>query len=181
MNDVIKQTSHILTLTTEAERQLLSKLAKEVKPGGLIVEIGALYGGVTAVLALSAPQCKVITIDNFSWHPDGEPVTSPLNVKKNMESVGADNVDIIHATSQAAFLTWNKKPIDLLWIDGGHSFKYVYFDLYNYGRHAQVVALHDFGNPAWPDIGRAINVFLSREKGWTLDTFVDMVAVLRRK
>lgn len=180
MNTFTKQASVIPSLTTEAERDALSKLAQAVKKDGLIVEIGALYGGVTAVLALSAPDAHVISIDNFSWHPEGMPKTSPELVYKNLKSVGVSNVEVIHATSQEAYLKW-KRPIDLLWIDGGHSFKFVYFDLYNYGKFAQVIALHDYGNPTWPDIARAINVFLSREKDWTFDTFTDSVAVLRRK
>lgn len=180
MNDVISQTQSIYSLTTVKEREALSKLAKEVKPGGLIVEIGALYGGVTAVLALSNPQAKVISIDNFSWHPEGYPVTSKEMVLENMNSVGVNNVDVIAATSQETFLKWDR-DIDLLWIDGGHSFKFVYFDLYNYGKRSKVIALHDYGNPAWHDIERAINIFLSRESGWRFEKVVDMVAILRRK
>jgi precorrin-6B methylase 2 len=180
MNEFVKKASKVPTLTSIEERELLSKLAQEVKPGGLIVEIGALYGGVTAVLALSAPEAQVITIDNFSWHPDGFPETSPKLLLENMAIVDVHNVKVIHATSQEASLNWNKH-VDLLWIDGGHDFKTVYFDLYTYGQFANVIALHDYGNPAWSGVQRAINIFLSRDKGWYFDKSVELVAVLRRK
>lgn len=180
MNDIVKKASIIPTLTTINERELLSNLASKVPAKGLIVEIGALYGGVTAVLALSAPEASVVTIDNFSWCPPGFPETSRETVIENMKYVGADNVSVITGTSQEVFLTWGHR-IDLLWIDGGHSFKYVYFDLYNYGKLSNVIALHDYGNEAWPDIKKAIDIFLAKEKEWRFDNQVDMVAVLRRK
>lgn len=167
----------IYSITTDAERELLAKLAKQVPVGGVIVEIGALYGGVTAVLALSAPKAEVFTIDNFSWSPEGFPVSSRERLLDNMKAVGAKNVTVLEMTSKQAFKEWTNN-IDLLWIDGGHDFKTVYHDLYNFSLFSRVIALHDYKNPIWPDIEQAIQVFLSSDPYWQLTNNVDMVAVL---
>ena len=69
--DAVVRASPVYSIATEEERGCLAQLAREVPDQGLIVEIGCLYGGVTAVLALSNPSAAVIAIDDFSWHPGG--------------------------------------------------------------------------------------------------------------
>ena len=166
--------------TSIAERQLLSSLAIEVPDKGLIVEIGCLYGGCTAVLALSNQQAQVISIDNFSWTPEGYPFASAERASNNLLKLGAQNFTIIEKTSRDASNNWDRL-INLLWIDGGHSFDFVYFDLSFYSHFSNVIALHDYDNPAWSSIREAVEAFLSIDPYWYIDTIVDMVVVLRRK
>jgi predicted O-methyltransferase YrrM len=180
LNDVLARAGVIYSITTEAERGCLAQLAREVPDQGLMVEIGCLYGGVTAVLALSNPSAAVIAIDDFSWHPEGMPVNSAAMVLDNMRSVGVDNVTIIEGDSRGQHKAWARK-IDLLWIDGGHSFEYVRSDLFNFAKWCEVIALHDYENPEeWMGITRAVGLFLERHRNWYLDQVVGMVAVLRR-
>jgi precorrin-6B methylase 2 len=178
----VEKASSIPTLTDVNERELLSQLAKEVPPTSIILEIGCLYGGVTAVLALSNPNAVVYCIDNFSWHPEGFPPTGKKVLLENMQFVGVHNVSVIEGTSQQAGRLWQTN-ISLLWIDGGHDFKTVYHDLVTFGHYANVIALHDYDNPAWKDIRQAVETFLSKPENsnWYLDQVVGMVAVLRKK
>ncbi len=171
--------STIFSLTEENERECLKRLAGEVPAGGLIVEIGSLYGGTTAVLALAKPEARVITIDDFGWHPEGEEPTSPTALMENMAKVGVKNVEVIEGDSRTIGKNW-AKLIDLIFIDGGHSFEYVYPDLCNFAPHAQVVALHDYDNPFWETVRRAVKDFLSWNAEWKLAEVVGTVAVLRR-
>ncbi|HLE91902.1 MAG TPA: hypothetical protein VI753_12190, partial [Anaerolineales bacterium] len=67
-----------------------------------------------------------------------------------------------------------------LWIDGGHSYDYVHADLENFGPHAQVIAVHDYKNPAWATIEKAINDFIVDHPEWAISEVVGMVAVLRK-
>ena len=178
--DAVTRASAIYSITTEEERGCLAQLAREVPDQGLIVEIGCLYGGVTAVLALSNPNAAVIAIDDFSWHPDGMPVNSAIMVLENMRSVGADNVTIIEGDSRSQHKAWARK-IDLLWIDGGHSFEYVRSDLFNFAKWCDVIALHDYQNPAaWMGITKAVSMFLQENPNWQMDKVVGMIVVLRR-
>lgn len=167
--------------TSVAERRLLSELAKQVPDGGVILEIGGLYGGTTAVLALSNPKAQIFTMDDFSWTPEGYPVASKMRFESNMASLNIRNVIALEGDSKVLISHWNKK-INLLWIDGGHSFSYVYSDLYNYSKYTNVIALHDYKNPAWDTIEKAINIFLNKyHDTWEFAENVEMVAVLRRK
>lgn len=180
MNNVIEKASSVPAWTEISERELLSKLSREVPVNGLIVEIGCLYGGTTAVLALSNPDAKVISIDNFSWTPEGYQKTSKELAENNLSELGISNVKVKEGDSRRLGRTWNE-PIDFLWIDGGHSYQFVYSDLYLFGLHAKVIALHDYDNPAWASIRQAVETFIGKFPYWYVDEVVGMVCVLRRK
>lgn len=165
--------------TEDVERELLAKLAADVKSKGLIVEIGALYGGTTAVLAKAAPKAKVISIDEFSWTPEGYPKATKELLETHLKEVGVKNVTVIEGKSEDVGRTWDKH-IDLCFIDGGHSYQYVYADLCNFAPHADVVACHDFKNPFWPTIEQAISDFIQLHPEWDLAETAGTVAVLRR-
>ena len=171
-------TEPIYSITTEAERDCLSRLAKEVKAGGLIVEVGTLFGGVTSVLAKSAQKARVISMDDYSWTPEGTP-NSPALVHALLDEAGIANVELLQGDSRQLCKGWNQ-PIDLLFIDGGHSYEFVYSDLYNFGRHAEVIALHDYNNPIWLSVRKAIEAFIAKDRIWQIAEVVDMVATLRK-
>lgn len=165
--------------TSAEERALLERLSAEVPAGGQIVEIGCLYGGTTAVLALANPAAWVTSIDDFSWTPPGYPDVSPEHTRENLSKVGAFNVDVVKADSREACKEW-KKHINLLWVDGGHSFEFVYSDLYNFGKFADVIAVHDYKNPAWASIEKAIETFMAKFPVWRITEVIGMIAVLRK-
>lgn len=178
--DAVEDARSLWPLTEINERECMAKLAEEVSPGGLIVEIGSLYGGMTAVLGLANPEAKIVSIDDYSWHPTGFPSTSKKLLVANMKKVGVANVTAREGDSREIGKTWKRK-IDLLWIDGGHSYDYVHADLENFGPHAQVIAAHDYKNPAWATIEQAINEFIRDHPEWSVSEVVGMVAVLKRK
>ena len=92
IKDVIKKAEAVRPLTEINERECLARVAGEVPDGGLIVEIGCLYGGTTAVLALAKPTAEVRVIDVFDWHPLDDVPTSPELLMQNMASIGVTNV-----------------------------------------------------------------------------------------
>lgn len=187
IREVIKKAEVLRPLTEIDERECLARLAMEVKPRSeghnkrpTIVEIGCLYGGTTAVLALANPDADVICIDTFEWHPEDDVPTSEELLYSNMEKVGVKNVTVITGDSRVVWKTWREK-IDLLFIDGGHSFEWVYSDLSHFAPFSQVIALHDYGNPFWRSIRQAVDQHLKENPNWRLAEVVGTVAVLRRR
>lgn len=167
------------TFTTETERMALQSMASKVGNGGVIVEIGSLYGGTTAILARSAPYAEVFTIDNFSWTPDGMIKPTAALLRENMQAMGIDNVTVIEGDSRQIGRQW-RRPIDLLWIDGGHSFQFVHSDLTRFGKYATIIAAHDYNNPEWPSVKRAIDGYAKRA-GFVIAAEVGMLVALERK
>jgi precorrin-6B methylase 2 len=179
-DEAVQRASEIPAWTEINERELLARLAREVPADGHIVEIGALYGSVTAVLALANPAARITSIDNFSWTPPGYPEASYERMMENLKGLGISNVMVVADASENVASLW-QWPIELLWIDGGHSFEYVSSDLTHFGKFAKVIALHDYDNPVWPDIRQAVDKFLLEQKGnFQLRGLVGMVATLRR-
>lgn len=155
---LLADTKHIPILLQPEERLLLWDLAQEVPPGGTIVEIGSLYGGSTAILGLANPGAKITAIDWFKYHPSG--VASKEVLFRNLQSVGVQNVTLREGDSTT--MTHDGSKIDLLWIDGGHDYPIVLHDLQEFGTFADVVAMHDFYNPALPGVRKAYETWLKQ-------------------
>ncbi len=181
IEEIIKMAEPVRPLTEIIERECLARLAQEVDHNGKsIVEIGCLYGGMTAVLGIAAPNSQITTIDDFSWHPEDDVPTSADLLLSNMKKVGVSNVQVLEGDSRRIGINWFS-PIDLLWVDGGHSYDYVFMDLMLFGVRAKTIALHDFGNPFWATIKQAIEDFLRLTDGmFILSEVAGTVAVLRR-
>ena len=168
--------------TSPAEREKLAELAEQVPAGGRIVEIGTLYGGMTIVMGTANPEAWITSIDNFSWTPPGYEArpACKTEMQRNLLEFGVNQVMIMEGDSRVIGKAWDK-PIDLLWIDGGHSYEYVCADLENFAPHADVVALHDYDNKFWPDIRQAVEDFMDKHPGWEIVSVVETVVVLQHK
>lgn len=167
--------------TSPAERMELARLAEDTPEGGCIVEIGALYGGMTIVMGQANQLARITSIDNFSWTPPGYDArpACKAEMERNLAAFGVQ-AEIIEGDSREIGRTWNR-PIDLLLIDGGHSYEFVFTDLVNFGPHAQVIACHDWDNPFWPTIRQAVEDWLQEQRDWEIDHTVETVVVLKRR
>src|SRR3989304_1699911 len=67
--DAVENARALWPLTDINERECMAKLATEVPSGGLIVEIGSLYGGGTAGLGVGDPPGEKGFLHVFSLRP----------------------------------------------------------------------------------------------------------------
>lgn len=110
---------------TTAERALLTKYAQRVPVNGTIVEIGAEFGLSAALLAsASHPTVRVHSVDLFP--PD------TLN-QYRMNLTAAKLIHRVVAIQADSRLYWRvfekRPPIDLLFVDGDHSYEGALSDL----------------------------------------------------
>ena len=94
--------------------EVLYKYGSQSK--GLIVEIGSHLGRSAALLALSNPDVEVVTID----------VTNYPELQENAKRF---NFTQITGESRVVGESWSRGPIDLLFVDGDHSFEGVWYDI----------------------------------------------------
>jgi precorrin-6B methylase 2 len=178
--EIVEQAMVVRPLTEINERECVAELALQVAEKEVIMEIGALYGGMTAVLALAAPQASIITIDNWSWHPEDDVSTSADLLYANMQKIGVKNVGVLTGDSRVFGRTWDT-PLALLWVDGGHSYDWVFMDLMQFGAWAEVIAVHDCGNPFWDSVNKAVAEFIRLMNGtYYIEEIVGTVAVIRK-
>lgn len=166
--------------TSDKEKALLRKLAQEVPAGETILEIGCLFGGSTAVMALANPSAKIVSMDNFSWTPEGYPTASKDFMLANLKHQNIKNVTIMEGDSRVLVKQWSQQ-VALCFIDGGHSDDFVYNDLHGFAPWSKVIALHDYGNPGWAGIKDIVDAAMKNNHAWCLAEVVDTIAVLRRK
>jgi hypothetical protein len=179
--EAIAQAESIPSWIEPNEKEALFELAKKVpKKNGQIVEVGSLYGGSTAFLGLGAPKAKITIFDDFSWQPLADVRNCQETLLDNLAKVELTNeIEIRAGDSRVTAKDWQGK-IDLLWIDGGHSFEFVHSDLMNLGPSARVIACHDYDNPAWPTIRKAVEAFMGSHAEWHVDQVVGTLVTLRR-
>jgi hypothetical protein len=119
-------------------------------------------------------------VDDFSWSPIPEKPASAERLQHNLEAHDLGHATILEGDSRITGKDWTE-PIDFLFIDGGHSYEYVLADISNFGPHARLIACHDYGNPSWPSIARAVGVFLKEYPAYYLAEVVGTLALLRRQ
>lgn len=178
---LLSKVAHINARITDKEKVELFHLARAVPAGGRILEIGACYGASTAVLCLGAPGALIVTVDKFVHHPAGQ--ASPELLKENLDKAGVLNWRLVQRDSLS--LRWGISPIrnmaiDLLWIDGAHDYPHVRHDLFEFGPHAQVIAMHDY-EARQNGVKQAADEFIERYPEWHKTRKVGRIAILERK
>lgn len=163
---------------THAELDMLADCARQVPAGGLILEVGACYGGSTVTMALAAPEAIVVSVDFFIWSPLPTMPASAAQMHANLKAAGVENVAVMDADSHHIGRLWSH-PVDEEHVDGTHEPQDVRIDLENFGPHAAVVCAHDFGNPSWDGVEPVVREFCAAE-GFAVAEQADYLAVLRR-
>ena len=175
-------------LTDEEEKQLI-RYALEVPPEGVIVEIGSEYGRSAGAFLLSCdPTVKVASVDLF---PTDHPVVGDLRVtfESNLVEAGYQDANRVafRASSEVVAARW-KGPIDLLFIDGDHTYEGASRDIKvwsGYVRPKGLMLIHDVANgpkshPLHFEVLRAVNELVSEDE-WTLEHKIDSLRVYRRR
>jgi hypothetical protein len=107
---------------TEAQARTLWDEARQVPPGGLIVEIGSHQGRSTVVLAAAAPQAEVVAIDPFVGGAMFGGLATREKFSANLRLTGlTERVELRQAKSTDLRPSWTE-PIGFLYIDGKHDY-----------------------------------------------------------
>lgn len=173
-----------------AEGQLLKDLARDQRR---VVEIGVYEGSSAVVLCHSMPRgSELHLIDpfvdeagtslNFGWRAN--PVATRMAVARAAR--GGPRVRWHVARSQEVGRQWTGGVVDLLFIDGDHSYEGCYEDWQVWHEHIRpggVVAFHDArGERGSPGPTRVVAEQFreGRAAGWQIEAEVDRMVVVRR-
>lgn len=149
----------------------LSEIRAQARGRGDVLEIGTYCGRSTWALLHSATGL-VFTCDPLTREPDEQ--------RRWLSALTAEyptRLILLPALSQHLLFT---RPIDVLMIDGDHSYHAVLHDLNTFaplvtpgGR----LLLHDMPDP---DVSRAAREFFERSSGWTPSSDVDRLSCWTR-
>jgi predicted O-methyltransferase YrrM len=169
---------------TEAEGLMLRDLAGDAR---VVVEIGVAEGGSAWEAAqVMRRDATLHLIDPYLRRTMGRVVPARRVAKRLVASVARGRVEWHECCSHEAVVGWNDR-IDLLFIDGDHSYEGVRQDFEDWTPHLAEhgrVALHDARlGPAWtsPDDGPVrLLAELAESSDWVMIHGVDSLAVLQR-
>lgn len=143
---------------------------QEIQPKTLI-EIGSYAGESTIQFA---KQFNVISIDPFEANYDTRDIASTSDFEKVYQQFLINTKDLpvqhIRKTSDEAFLELLDKgeKVDMVYIDGLHTYDQVLKDIINYRRLVKpggFIAGHDFHHQNWPGVVAAVQkLFLVPDK-----------------
>lgn len=146
------------------EGSLLYKIARSLKNDAVIVEIGAFKGKSTCFIAegIGDKKCQFFSID--TWRSDtmaGGPADVFPAFLENIKFY-RDKIKLLRGYSYDVAKDWPKdRKIDLLWIDGDHSYAGVKRDIEDWlplVKKGGIVCFHDKDFPA---VKKAIDELLS--------------------
>jgi len=157
-----KRCFNIFTHLTKIERLLLYNLGLQIPHKGVIVEIGSYLGGSSTFLSLAARSKGGMLYCIDTWKNEGMTEGKRDTFEefcKNIESV-KDYITPLRGYSTDIAKTFEKK-IDLLFIDGGHSYEDVKDDVeawFPKVKDGGIVVFHDIG---WAEgVIRVVNEFV---------------------
>lgn len=127
------------SLIWKEEEQILAAHAAAVRANGTIVEIGTALGGTSAIFhrATKGKNVRIYTVD-----------IAPF--REAHDALNGTGVTIVSRKSSEFAAIWGQeenRPIDLLYIDGGHHFADVHEDFYLWAPHVHpsgTVVFHDY-------------------------------------
>jgi MMP 1-O-methyltransferase len=156
------------------ESLVLYLLARENPRPEPICELGSMLGGSTIALALGTSRSRhaprVIAIDDHEWHqhlanaarPEAVaalPSTLPRFQDNLKRARLKEMVEIVIGDTAASGRSYDGE-LSMLFVDGDHSLLAVRADLAAWLPKVMpggVVGFHDYGNPLWPDVRRAVD------------------------
>jgi predicted O-methyltransferase YrrM len=134
------------------EVQKLQALAKELPKGAIVVNIGAGVGTSALAILEARRDVKLTTVDKSS--------SSLYAERQALSGIAGKRYKQLQGDSIRAGSGWEGGPIDLLFVDGNHSYDYVRSELEAWEPHltsGATIVFHDYGtgHPAWEAVKRA--------------------------
>jgi len=175
---------------SDAEGELLYKLAKNVPKGQAIVEIGSWQGKSTVWLAKgteAGQKNKVYAIDphrgSGAHVSEGEEDTYPTFLV-NLSKAGVINrvVPLVMTSSEAA--QYWQGSVGLLWIDGSHEYEHVKRDFLLWKQYllpGSMVALHDCDKEEYPGPARVAEEYLVNSDEFVITHHVDTILTATKR
>jgi hypothetical protein len=155
------------SISDEDEKIIAELTKKAARIDGPIIEIGALFGFTTQLIATNKPaDKKLIAVENFSWNPFGIPPDDHRVITNRvLRYVMAHcNTTVFDGSSQEFYKTYQQGTPSMIFIDAGHTYEDVKKDIsWAIEQGIPIISGHDY-HPLHPGVVRAVDEMLPDNK-----------------
>jgi hypothetical protein len=143
------------------EARFLGELVQRTRPDSTIVEIGALFGFSTRVLALYKHSGQpLISIDSFLWNPLGlSPSAHETATRTALQDLTASqNLRLLRADKERFYEEYAGPPPGLFFCDADHGYEATMNDLrWATQIGAAIICGHDYNPTVHPGVVQAVD------------------------
>ncbi len=147
-------------ISEEDERGIREAIARAEAFKGPIVEIGALFGWTTQLIAsLKAPKKELIAVDNFCWNPFCIPADDHrIITRRTLHYVMQHcHTRIFDGSAAEFYQSYNGPTPSMVFIDADHSYEASKADIaWAVAQGVPVIAGHDY-KPLHPGVMQAVD------------------------
>jgi predicted O-methyltransferase YrrM len=147
----------ILRMTRDDMATFKKTIRRHAPEGGRYLEIGTGEGGSAIFAHILRPDLEITTVDSFDRKNSGYYVAKYEMAKKCLSKYPP--IRLVVADTREAFEDERLKDFDVIFIDGGHHYEHVLFDITHWPKRLKPGGIffgHDY-NKYHKDIVRAIN------------------------
>jgi hypothetical protein len=131
-------------------------------------EIGVAFGRNAESILSNTSVEQLYLIDPYRYRPGYDDITNVsqdtferlLAYARARTARFGDRAQFIRSFSSELAASWNKPPLDFVFIDADHSYDAVRADVLGWLPHVRdggIVAGHDYGYPETPDVAKAVH------------------------
>lgn len=136
------------SITEEEEKGIARAVEYAKNFDGPIVEIGALFGHTTQLIAtLKDKDKELIAVENFTWNPFGlsKDIHQLITYRTLRYCIEKCNTKIFYGSNNLFYEIYKGKPFSMIFIDAGHNYEDVIFDIQMSKKlNIPVICGHDF-------------------------------------
>lgn len=156
--------------TTEEELNALYNLAASCTRGSVALEVGSYLGASSCYLAagLKLQSGILYCVDTWENQTMPEGLQDTFGQFQRNISPFADVITAVRKRSEELKRSDVNAPLDLVFIDGDHSFRAVSIDFAitsKWVREGGIIAFHDVGNPDYPGVSCVVGAAIA-SGGW---------------
>lgn len=169
VSDPYLQTYAGLEGESRMTRGELAFLISMLPESGLVVEVGTADGVSAAMMARARSATRFVCIDPFIGWPEKMTVW-----RKNTS-------DLTNVSLWAGRLADCPIPkADVVIVDGDHEYESCRRDLDSAAKMADLIAVHDYRNDAWPGVTKAVESFRRERTEWVECGSVGLLLILKK-
>lgn len=154
------------SLSAADEEGIRVAVARAASHPGPIIEIGALFGWTTQLLAsLKAPKKRLIAVDNFCWNPFQIPADDHREITRRTLRYCIEHcqTEIFDGTAAEFYAAYTGPPPSMVFIDADHSYAGTGADIrWASLQGVPVISGHDY-QPLHPGVVMAVDEWFGRQ------------------